>query len=233
MPVVLSQEETARLLNEFHGTERLMGELMYGSGLRLMELLRLRVKDLDLDRRQVVVRGGKGDKDRATTLAERTVEGLRAHVLRLRALWEKDVKASAPGVYMPEALGRKYPGAGVSLPWQWVFPTKGLVADPESGMVRRHHVNEKSWQRAVKEAAGRAGITKRVTPHVLRHSFATHLLERGTDIRTVQTLMGHKDVKTTEIYCQQPWGGRMAGRLPLVGSHVMKQPGLGVRSPLD
>ena len=182
----------------------------------MMELLRLRVKDVDVERGQVVVRGGKGDKDRATTLAERTAVELKVHLGKLRTLWEEDVSNGVPGVYLPEALGRKYPGAGTSFEWQWLFPARGLARDPESGLERRHHVHERVWQVSVKEAARRAGLTKRVTPHVLRHSFATHLLERGTDIRTVQTLLGHNDVKTTEIY-----------------THVMRKPGLGVRSPLE
>ena len=216
VPVVLSDGEIARLLGQLTGTERLMGELMYGGGLRLMELLRLRVKDVDADRRQLTVRGGKGDKDRVTTLPERTVEPLRAHLARLRALWTEDVKAEVAGVYLPEALARKYPAAATSLEWQWLFPTKNLLRDPATGLKRRHHINETTWQIAVKAAAQRAEITKKVTPHVLRHSFATHLLERGTDIRTLQSLLGHSDVRTTEIY-----------------THVMKKPGLGVRSPLD
>jgi integron integrase len=216
VPVVLSDGEIARLLGQLTGTERLMGELMYGGGLRLMELLRLRVKDVDADRRQLTVRGGKGDKDRVTTLPERTVEPLRAHLARLRALWEDDVKAEVAGVFVPEALARKYPAAATSLEWQWLFPTKNLLRDPATGLKRRHHINETTWQIAVKAAAQRAEITKKVTPHVLRHSFATHLLERGTDIRTLQSLLGHSDVRTTEIY-----------------THVMKKPGLGVRSPLD
>ena len=216
VPVVLSQGEVLRLLEELEGTEKLMGAVMYGGGLRLMELLRLRVKDVDVERRQVVIRGGKGDKDRATTLAETTAVELKEHLRKLRKLWEKDVKEGVPGVYVPEALGRKYPGAGTGFEWQWLFPTRGLVKDPESGLDRRHHVHERVWQLSVKAAARRAGLTKRVTPHVLRHSFATHLLERGTDIRTVQTLLGHNDVKTTEVY-----------------THVMQKPGLGVRSPLD
>ena len=229
IPVVLSTEEVTELLAQLEGTERLMGDLMYGGGLRLMELLRLRVKDVDPDRRQMTVRGGKGDKDRVTTLPERAVEPVREHLVRLRGLWEVDVGkvegkmkndevpvGGQSEVYIPEALARKYPGAGTSLEWQWLFPTRGFVRDPATGLRRRHHVNETVWQRVVKEAAQRAGITKRVTPHVLRHSFATHLLERGTDIRTLQALLGHNDVKTTEIY-----------------THVMKKPGLGVRSPLD
>ena len=232
MPVVLSRGEVGDLLAQLEGTERLMGELMYGGGLRLMELLRLRVKDVDVERVQMSVRGGKGDKDRVTVLPERTVPGLKAHLVRLRALWqedfgkedfgkleggmEKEEGVAAAGVYVPEAYARKNPGAGRSLEWQWLFPTKGFLRDPATGVRRRHHMTETTWQVAVKTASRRAGITKKVTPHVLRHSFATHLLEQGTDIRTVQTLLGHRDVKTTEIY-----------------THVMKQPGLGVRSPLD
>jgi len=216
VPVVLSTEVVGRLLGQLVGTERLMGDLMYGGGLRLLELLRLRVKDVDADRRQLSVRGGKGDKDRLTTLPERALGPMREHLDGLRALWEVDQKQEVAGVSLPEALARKYPSASKSLEWQWLFPTKGLLRDPETGLMRRHHVNETTWQKAVKAAAQRAGIAKKVTPHVLRHSFATHLLERGTNIRTVQTLLGHNDVKTTEIY-----------------THVMQKPGLGVRSPLD
>jgi integron integrase len=216
VPTVLSQSEMGEILRQLEGTSRLMAEVMYGGGLRLMELLRLRVKDVDVERLQVTVRGGKGDKDRVTTLPERTAGPLREHLERLRGLWQEDVARGVPGVYLPEAYGRKNPGAGTSFVWQWLWPTRGLQEDPASGLRRRHHVSETNWQRQVKVAAGRAGVTKRVTPHVLRHSFATHLLEHGTDIRTLQKLLGHVDVKTTEIY-----------------THVAKKAGAGVRSPLD
>jgi len=172
---VLSQEEVKRLLEQLEGTERLRGEVMSGGGLRLMELLRLRGKDVDVERGQVTVRDGKGGKDRITPLAERTAGLMKEHLVRLRGLWQEDVGNAVAGVYLPEALGRKYPAAGVSFEWQWVFPTRGLVQDPESGLRRRHHLNETVWQRVVKLAAQRAGITKRVTPHVLRHSFATQM----------------------------------------------------------
>jgi integron integrase len=193
-----------------------MSELMYGSGLRLTELLRLRVKDLDLDRGQVVVRAGKGDKDRVTVLPEKLAERLRAHRDRLRELHDADREAQVAGVWLPEALERKYPGAGKSWPWFWLFPSRQLMHDPHSGLYRRHHLLDASFQHAIREAARSAKLNKRVTPHTLRHSFATHLLEMGTDIRTVQDLLGHVDVATTQIY-----------------THVMKRPGLGARSPFD
>jgi integron integrase len=193
-----------------------MAELMYGSGLRLTELLRLRIKDLDLDRGQVVVRSGKGDKDRVTVLAESLVERLRAHRDRVRGLYQQDRAARVAGVWMPEALERKYPAAGTDWEWFWVFPSRQLMRDPHSGLERRHHVLDATFQHAVREASHKAKLHKRITPHVLRHSFATHLLEEGTDIRTVQDLLGHADVGTTQIY-----------------THVMQKPGLGVRSPLD
>jgi integron integrase len=193
-----------------------MAELMYGSGLRLLELLRLRVKDVDLERHQVIVRAGKGDKDRITMLPSRLVERLRAHRDRLRTLHELDRAAQRAGVWLPEALERKYPGAGVSWEWFWFFPSRQVAWDPHAGVQRRHHLLEGAFQTAIREAARRAGLHKRVTPHVLRHSFATHLLESGADIRSVQDLLGHADVATTQIY-----------------THVMNRPGLGLRSPLD
>ena len=216
VPVVLSAGECAAVFAALEGTWRLMAEVMYGSGLRLTELVELRVKDVDLARGQLVLRSAKGDEDRPTVLAERVQERLGEHLERLRALHEKDRAAGVPGVYLPEALARKDGRAGETWAWQWLWPMKNLSTDPYSGVVRRHHVLDASFQKAMRHAVVKAGIGKRVTPHVLRHSFATHLLERGTDIRTVQTLLGHKDVKTTEIY-----------------THVMRRPGLGVRSPLD
>ncbi len=216
VPTVLSRKECQRLFEAMHGTARLMAELMYGSGLRLMELLRLRVKDVDLTREQVIVRSGKGDKDRVTVLPEVLVERLRAHRDRLRGLHEQDRAAGLAGVWLPEALERKYPGAGVSWEWFWFFPSRQTALDPHAGVERRHHLLEGAFQLAVREAARQARLHKRVTPHVLRHSFATHVLEGGTDIRSVQDLLGHVDVATTQIY-----------------THVMNRPGLGIRSPLD
>ncbi len=216
VPTVLSKDEVRRLCEALTGTTRLMVELAYGSGLRVMELLRLRVQDLDLERGQVTVRAGKGDRDRLTVLPLRLVEPLRAHVARLRNLHAKDCAEGVPGVWLPEGLERKYQGAGRQWAWQWLFASRELALDPQSGLRRRHHVLDSAFQKAVKAAGLRAGIDKRVTPHTLRHSFATHLLEAGTDIRTVQDLLGHASLETTQIY-----------------THVMQKPGLGVRSPLD
>lgn len=216
LPTVLSVAETRSLFAQMTGTPGLMAELAYGAGLRLMELLRLRVHHLDLDRGRLQVFAGKGDKDRATVLPEKLIPALRAHLARLHNLWKSDRAAEVPGVWLPEGLDRKYPKAGVSWEWQWLFPSRELGTDPATGIRRRHHVSDNLFQRALKVAATKAALTKRVTPHVLRHSFATHLLEAGTDIRTVQELLGHASVETTQIY-----------------THVMKKPGLGVRSPLD
>ena len=216
VPTVLTRRECQKLFEELQGTSRVMAELMYGSGLRLMELLRLRVKDVDLARLQVVVRGGKGDKDRVTMLSEKLVERLGAHRDRLRGLYEQDRAANLAGVWLPEALERKYPGAGISWEWFWFFPSRQLALDPHAGVQRRHHLLESAFQLSVRAAARAARLNKRVTPHTLRHSFATHLLEGGADIRSVQDLLGHVDVSTTQIY-----------------THVMNRPGLGLRSPLD
>ena len=216
MPTVLSVAEAKSLFAQMNGTPRLMAELAYGSGLRLMELLRLRIHHLDFDRGRLQVFAGKGDKDRVTVLPEKLIPELKAHVTRLRWLWEADRAAQVPGVWLPEGLDRKYPKAGVSWEWQWLFPSRELGLDSATGIRRRHHVSDNLFQRALKQAAGKAALTKRVSPHTLRHSFATHLLESGADIRTVQELLGHSDIRTTQIYL-----------------HVMKKPGLGVKSPLD
>ena len=216
VPTVLSRKECQRLFEAMESTARLMAELMYGSGLRVMELLRLRIKDVDLARLQVVVRAGKGDKDRVTMLAESLAERLRAHRDRLRGLYDQDRAAGLAGVWLPEALERKYPGAGTSWEWFWFFPSRQVSLDPHAGVNRRHHLLDGAFQLAIRAAARQARLDKRVTPHTLRHSFATHLLEGGADIRSVQDLLGHVDVATTQIY-----------------THVMNRPGLGLKSPLD
>lgn len=216
VPVVLTRAECERLFEALEGTPRLMAELMFGSGIRLTELLRLRVKDVDLERGQLVIRGGKGDEDRATVLPHSLQERLRAHRERLRRLHGEDRAKGLPGVWLPEGLERKWPQAGAQWEWQWFWPSRELLRDPRTGTRRRHHVLDATFQHFIRQAARRAKLDKKVTPHVLRHSFATQLLERGTDIRTVQELLGHKDVATTQIY-----------------THVMRKPGLGVKSPLD
>jgi integron integrase len=216
VPTVLTIMECQRLFAELSGTSRLMAELMYGAGLRLMELLRLRIHHLDLERQQLKVYAGKGDKDRLTVLPERLVVPLREHLHRLRKLFTDDRASGLPGVWLPEGLARKYPRAGEQWAWQWLFPSRETSVDPAVGLRRRHHVIDTTFQALIKRSAAQAGLDKRVTPHVLRHSFATHLLESGVDIRTVQDLLGHQNVETTQIY-----------------THVMQKPGLGIRSPLD
>ena len=223
LPEVLSRAEVQRVLGAVEADYALPLRLLYGSGLRLMELLRLRIKEVDLERGQIVVRDGKGMKDRVTMVPERLKAELQAHLAAVKVQWATDVAAGYAGVWLPESLARNYPRAPREWAWQWVFPswslTKGqkrLEAPDHGTGLWRHHQSPENLQRAMKVACARAEVAKRATPHTLRHSFATHLLEGGTDIRTVQDLLGHRDVSTTQIY-----------------THVMAKPGLGVRSPLD
>lgn len=216
IPVVLSIDEVNQLLDQMTGTMGLLAELLYGSGMRLMEGLSLRVKDVNFDAGELLVRDGKGGKDRVTVFPRSLVPRLRAHLAKVKALHEKDLADGLGDVFLPDALQRKWPKAGRTWPWQWVFPSGLRSANPGTGLVGRWHIYPESVQRAIREAARRAEIPKLVTPHVLRHSFATHLLMAGYDIRTVQELLGHKDVETTMIY-----------------THVLNRGGMGVQSPLD
>ena len=216
LPVVLSQREVARLLDQMRGVFRLMAELLYGSGLRLLECCELRIKDVSLDRGEITVRRGKGGKDRITTLPQRIQPALRAHLAAVRRQHEQDLRRGAGWVALPEGLASKLPSAGREWPWHWVFPATREYRDAASGQRRRHHLHETALQKAVRAAALAAGMERRVTCHSLRHSFATHLLEMGYDIRTIQELLGHRSVETTMIH-----------------THVLNRGGRGVRSPLD
>lgn len=216
IPVVLGRDEVAALFDQLCDTPRLMAALLYGSGLRLHEMLRLRVQDLDFERARVTVRGGKGDKDRLTMLPAALQPDLRSHLNRVRAIHDSDLAAGHGAVKLPGALYKKFPNAPKEWRWQWVFPSATLSRDPECGTLRRHHASDTHVQRSIAAAARAARILRRVTPHVLRHSFATHLLEDGTDIRTVQQLLGHNSIETTQIYL-----------------HTMLKPGMGTASPLD
>ncbi|MFO1396509.1 MAG: integron integrase [Burkholderiales bacterium] len=216
LPVVLSRDEVRALLAQLDGLPALMAALLYGTGMRLMECVRLRVKDVDFDRGEICVRHGKGGKDRVTMVPRTLVDDLRRQLARARVAWAADRAEGLPGVELPSALAIKYPPAGESWGWFWVFPAPALSRDPRSGVRRRHHLHEESLQRAIKRAVRAAGIAKPATTHTLRHAFATHLLESGYDIRTVQEQLSHRDVSTTMIY-----------------THVLNRGGRGVRSPLD
>ncbi|MBF0244513.1 MAG: integron integrase, partial [Planctomycetes bacterium] len=216
IPEVLTREECRSFFEELNGTALLMAQLQYGAGLRVMELIRLRVQHIDLERGIVTIREGKGGKDRVSVLPDALKGPLSAHLLRLRELFDQDRTAGVAGVWLPPPVEHKIPKAGERWEWQWLFPSREISVDPRSGLKRRHHLMENAYQKTVRAAAQKAGIAKRVTPHVLRHSFATHLLAAGHDIRTLQELLGHAHVETTMIY-----------------THVLNKPGVAVKSPFD
>lgn len=216
LPVVLTTREVRSLLNELSGTTALIASLLYGTGMRLMEGLRLRVKDIDFERREIIIREGKGSKDRVTVLPENLIEPLKQRLRKTQILHQSDLDAGYGEVHMPDALHLKYPKAGRAWGWQYVFPSQARSIDPRSGAIRRHHFGEQAVQRAISGGARRAGIDKPCSPHTLRHSFATHMLQAGYDIRTVQELLGHANVATTQIY-----------------THVLNKGGRGVLSPFD
>jgi integron integrase len=216
MPVVMTREEVAAIIALLEGTPQLVAKLLYGSGLRIMEAVRLRVKDIDYQMKQLTVRSGKGDKDRFTTFPATLTPLLQNHLARVKTLHQQDLARGHGAVYLPHALARKYPQTETEWGWQYVFPARDVAIDPRSGVTRRHHVDPSVINKAIKVVVRRAGLTKTISAHTFRHSFATHLLQRGTDIRTIQQLLGHSDVATTMIY-----------------THVLQQGGQGVPSPLD
>jgi integron integrase len=216
VPVVLTREETARVLSLMTGAPQLIAKLLYGSGLRISEAIRLRVQDIDYAMKTLTVRSGKGDKDRVTTFPTSIIPFLESHLARVKVTFLNDVKKGFGAVYLPHALARKYPNAAKQWGWQYVFPANTLSNDPRGNRVRRHHIDPSVINKALKSAAREAGLVKKISAHTLRHSFATHLLQRGNDIRTIQALLGHSDVSTTMIY-----------------THALEQGGHGVASPLD
>lgn len=216
LPVVLTPEEVKQVISTMTGTPQLVAKLLYGSGLRLLEVLRLRIKDVDFEMRQITVRDGKGAKDRFTVLPEGVIPPIKEHLTRVRLTHDEDLREGHGAVYMPGALDRKLLNAGKEWRWQYLFPAQGLSRDPRSGAVRRHHIDEGTMSKAIRAAVARVGIAKRVTSHTFRHSFATHCLKNGADIRTIQELLGHEDVSTTMIY-----------------THVLRVGGAGMKSPLD
>jgi len=223
LPVVLSLDETARLLANLDGVQRIMGELMYATGIRIIELVRLRVKDIDFDRQQLAVREGKGKVDRMAPLPPELVNDLKRQLRRVKTRHEQDLEEGYGEVYLPNALAKKYPNAAKEWCWQYVFPSCKRSVDPRSGVTRRHHVYESVMQKALKKATHEAGINKMVHAHSLRHSFATHLLEQGRDIRTVQELLGHKDVRTTQIYTHVTNQGAQASQTPLTQARALQR----------
>ncbi len=216
VPTVLTRKEVSQMIVQIDGTPQLIIKLLYGSGLRVMEALRLRIKDIDYDMKQITVRSGKGSRDRFTTFPPSLVPLLDNHLLRVKSLHENDLAAGNGEVYLPFALSRKNPKMGKEWGWQYVFPSRNTSTDPRSGKVRRHHVDPSVVNKAIKSAAKRIRLNKQVSAHTFRHSFATHLLERGTDIRTIQALLGHRDISTTMVY-----------------THILQQGGHGVLSPLE
>ena len=215
-PVVMTREEVAAVISLMDGTAQVVAKLLYGSGLRIMEAVRLRVKDVDFQLKQLTVRSGKGDKDRFTTFPATLTPLLQNHLAGVKTLHQQDLAQGHGEVYLPHALARKYPAAAKEWGWQYMFPARDLSVDPRSGVTRRHHVDPSVINKAIKVAVRRAGLTKQISAHTFRHSFATHLLQRGTDIRTIQQLLGHRDLATTMIY-----------------THILQQGGQGVPSPLD
>ncbi|MFQ5454621.1 MAG: integron integrase [Nitrospirota bacterium] len=216
IPVVLTRNEVCQVIDLLEGSPQLIVKLLYGSGLRIMEAVRLRVKDVDYSMKQLTVRSGKGAKDRVTTFPQSLIPLLENHLAKVKVLHQQDLVQGYGEVYLPYALARKYPNAAKEWGWQYIFPSRQLSKDPRSRKVRRHHVDPSVVNKAIKSAVKKIGLRKRISAHTFRHSFATHLLERGTDIRTIQALMGHKDISTTMIY-----------------THILQQGGYGVLSPLD